>query len=58
MVEREVLADPLAGSACLRDIVSGSNGAYTAGPGYDRVTGIGVPDVAALITALTQTGRH
>jgi kumamolisin len=44
---------PLAGSASFRDITAGSNGAYTAGPGYDRVTGIGVPDVAALITALT-----
>jgi kumamolisin len=44
---------PLMGTASFRDIVSGSNGAYTAGPGYDRVTGIGVPNVAALITALT-----
>jgi kumamolisin len=44
---------PLMGTASFRDIVSGSNGAYTAGPGYDRVTGIGVPNVTALITALT-----
>ena len=30
------------------DIVGGSNGLYTAVPGYDEVTGIGVLDVAAL----------
>jgi pseudomonalisin len=30
------------------DIVGGSNGLYTAIPGYDEVTGIGVLDVAAL----------
>lgn len=44
---------PLLGTACLRDITAGSNGAYTAGPGYDRVTGIGVPNVAELMKALT-----
>lgn len=35
-----------------RDITSGSNGAYKAGPGYDMVTGLGTPDVAKLIAAL------
>ncbi len=45
---------PLAGSACFRDVVGGSNGQFTAGPGYDRVTGLGSPDVQQLITALTQ----
>jgi pseudomonalisin len=30
------------------DIIAGSNGLYTAAPGYDEVTGIGVLDVAAL----------
>jgi kumamolisin len=44
---------PLMGTACFRDITAGSNGAYTAGPGYDRVTGIGVPNVAELMKALT-----
>jgi kumamolisin len=44
---------PLAGTGCFRDITSGNNGAFTASAGYDRVTGIGVPDVATLITALT-----
>jgi kumamolisin len=43
---------PLRGTAAFRDITVGSNGAYTAGTGYDMVTGIGVPDVAALIAAL------
>ena len=33
------------------DIVTGNNGAYNAGPGYDLVTGLGVPN-ADLISAL------
>jgi kumamolisin len=45
---------PLLGSAGLRDIVAGSNGAFNAGPGYDMVTGIGVPSLGALIQALTK----
>ena len=37
-----------------RDIVAGAdNGAGTPGPGWDAVTGLGVPDAAALIQALT-----
>jgi kumamolisin len=36
----------------IRDITSGSNGAFQAGPGWDPVTGLGVPDVKALIQAL------
>jgi hypothetical protein len=34
------------------DITSGSNGAYTAGPGYDEVTGMGTPVANKLIPAL------
>ena len=45
---------PLLGTSCFRDIVSGNNGAFDAGPGYDMVTGVGVPDVKALIAALTK----
>lgn len=30
----------------LRDITSGSNGAYSAGPGWDPCTGLGVPDAS------------
>ena len=40
-------------SSCFRDISAGSNGAFNAGPGYDLVTGIGVPDMKKLIAALT-----
>jgi kumamolisin len=43
---------PLLGTNGFRDIQSGSNGQFTAGPGYDRVTGVGVPNVKALIAAL------
>jgi kumamolisin len=43
---------PLLGGPCFRDIVIGSNGAYHAGPGYDMVTGIGVPSVKDLIAQL------
>ncbi len=39
-------------SGGLRDITSGSNGDFSAGSGYDMVTGIGVPDVRELLTAL------
>jgi len=45
---------PLLGTPCFRDITQGSNGAYDAGPGYDMVTGLGVPNVAKLIQALTK----
>jgi kumamolisin len=45
---------PLAKTTCFRDITDGSNGAYEAGPGFDLVTGLGVPNVAALIAALTK----
>ncbi|MGH3783900.1 MAG: S53 family peptidase [Pseudonocardiaceae bacterium] len=37
-----------------RDITTGGNGAYSAGPGWDPCTGLGVPDGAALLTALSQ----
>jgi len=35
-----------------RDVTDGSNGAYSAGPGWDPCTGLGVPDGAALLAAL------
>lgn len=44
---------PLSGSASFRDITSGNNGAFSAGPGHDLVTGIGVPNIKALAAALT-----
>jgi kumamolisin len=45
---------PLMGSPSFRDIQSGSNGAFVAQPGYDMVTGIGVPNIKELIRALTK----
>ncbi|HTV10595.1 MAG TPA: S53 family peptidase [Acidimicrobiales bacterium] len=41
-----------AASGCLNDITSGSNGAYSAGPGWDPCTGLGSPDGDALLSAL------
>ena len=35
-----------------RDITSGSNGAYAAGPGWDSCSGLGSPDGTALLTRL------
>jgi kumamolisin len=34
------------------DVVSGSNGAYNAGPGWDPCTGLGSPNGPALLTRL------
>jgi subtilase family serine protease len=34
------------------DVTAGDNGFYVAKPGYDNVTGLGVPDVAKLVNAL------
>jgi kumamolisin len=47
---------PLLGSTSFRDITTGSNGSggvYNAGVGYDLCTGIGVPDMAVLLPALS-----
>ncbi len=45
---------PLLGTPAFRDIKSGSNGAFSSAAGYDLVTGIGVPNVRALIAKLTE----
>ena len=39
-----------------RDVVDGSNGAYSAGPGWDPCTGLGSPDGVALLARLQQGG--
>jgi len=39
--------------ADIRDITSGGNGAYSAGPGWDACTGLGVPIGSALLQALS-----
>jgi kumamolisin len=44
----------LAQANALRDVTSGNNGGYSAGPGWDPCTGLGTPDGAKLLNALTQ----
>jgi kumamolisin len=44
---------PLVGTPVFTDITSGTNGLYSAGPGYDLCTGLGSPNVTAFIAALT-----
>ena len=46
----------LLGTDAFRDITSGSNGAYSAGPGWDACTGLGSPDGAALAQGLGSGG--
>ena len=41
-----------AGIAGLHDITSGTNGAYSAGPGWDACTGLGSPNGAKLLAGL------
>ena len=48
---------PMLGTNAFRDIIYGDNGAYNAGIGYDLVTGLGVPDFAALTQQLTKDGQ-
>ncbi len=45
----------LLGTAAFRDITSGNNGAYSAGPGWDPCTGLGSPDGAALAQRLASS---
>ncbi|MGC2401223.1 MAG: peptidase S53, partial [Acidobacteriaceae bacterium] len=40
------------GAASFRDIVSGNNGAFSAGPGWDACTGLGSPVGVKLIALL------
>jgi kumamolisin len=44
---------PGADVAGFRDITSGNNGAYSAGPGWDACTGLGSPDGTALLSVLS-----
>ncbi len=50
LAQTALYAGVAAGTATphLRDITSGSNGAYDAGPGWDACTGLGVPDQQTL----------
>jgi kumamolisin len=47
-----LLYGSLAGKNVCRDITSGTNGAYSAGPGWDACTGWGSPQGATLLAAL------
>ncbi|MGA7127206.1 MAG: S53 family peptidase [Chthoniobacterales bacterium] len=38
--------------SAFNDIVSGNNGAFSAGPGWDATTGLGSPDGSKILTAL------
>ena len=40
-------------SSSFNDITAGSNGHFAAGPGYDFATGLGTPQLPALLTALS-----
>ena len=40
----------------LRDVTTGSNGAYQAGPGWDACTGLGSPDGIRLLAVLRGPG--
>lgn len=43
---------PLLGTSAFTDITSGNDGGFSAGPGYDLCSGVGTPNVAALIQAM------
>ena len=45
-----------ASSADFNDIAKGSNGAFSAGPGYDQVTGRGTPRASLLVPELVSFG--
>jgi hypothetical protein len=46
---------PLLGTPCFWDITSGNNGQWAATAGFDLSSGLGTPNVTALIAALTAT---
>jgi kumamolisin len=53
-----LLYGSLHGTGVMRDISSGSNGAYHARSGWDPCTGWGVPDGAKLLHALSSQPHH
>src|SRR5262249_17692981 len=54
LLQPALYAGAAAGQAAkgFRDITDGDNGAYSAGPGWDACTGLGVPDGTALLDVL------
>jgi kumamolisin len=57
LLQPMLYAGASAGAAApgFNDIVSGNNGAYKAGPGWDACTGLGSPNGAGLLTLLSGT---
>ncbi len=57
-VQTALYAGITAGQAAagFRDITSGGNGSYSAGPGWDACTGLGSPDGTALVSRLQSAG--
>jgi kumamolisin len=55
LIQQSLYAGVTAGQAAagFHDITSGSNGAYSAGPGWDACTGLGSPEGATLLARLT-----
>jgi kumamolisin len=55
LIQPLLYAGVTAGTAAagFRDITSGSNGAYAAGPGWDACTGLGTPEATSLLTTLS-----
>jgi kumamolisin len=55
LIQQSLYAGVTAGQAApgFHDITSGSNGAYSAGPGWDACTGLGSPEGTALLDRLT-----
>jgi kumamolisin len=49
------LYGPVLAAGGFRDIIAGSNGAYSAGPGWDACTGLGTPQGTAILEALLGT---
>jgi kumamolisin len=54
LVQQQLYAGVTPGTAVpgLRDITSWNNGAYSAGPGWDACSGLGVPEGSALLQRL------
>jgi kumamolisin len=55
LIQPQLYAGVTAGTVApgFRDITSGSNGAYAAGPGWDACTGLGCPEGSSLLTTLS-----
>ena len=54
LIQPQLYTGVTAGAAApgFRDITSGNNGSYTAGPGWDACTGLGSPEGSTLLAAL------